>query len=38
MDKLNSRWILMTVIAAIIFVAVWAFLEPKLERKFGDKT
>ena len=37
MEKLNSKWILMTVITAIIFVAVWAFLEPRLERKFSEK-
>ncbi len=35
MAKLNSNWVMMITIAAVISVTVWTFLAPRLKRAFN---
>lgn len=37
MEKLNKNWLIVTVAGAIIFIALWAFLMPRLEKSLGPK-
>ena len=37
MDKIDSNWLKITVIGAVIFIVLWAFLMPRLEKALAPK-